>query len=102
MDKSLRKGLSSLCMTEQSHGNSDVLARKNTLVVFIREVPHLCEDGGRELGTAKDFHSRLTGDHTNLLGVCLGEYLVDEGYLLRRGDEFRHGRRRRASLEFAR
>ena len=49
VDESVGDTLAPLSMSEQAYGNRDVLAGENTLVVFVGQVPYLCEHGGRQL-----------------------------------------------------
>ena len=77
-------------MAEEAYRNCNALARENAVVVLVRKVPYLCENGGLEFGAIEYLDGSVTGDDTQLLGICLGEYLVDERNLSGRWRKFGH------------
>lgn len=80
-----------LSVTEQTNGDGNVLACERAFLVFVREVPYFSKHGRGQLRTAEDLDSGFTVEDADLLGVGVGEYLVDESYLLGRGRELGHG-----------
>ena len=77
-------------MTEQTYRNGNALAGKNTVVVLVRKIPNLRKHGGRKIGAIEYLDGSVTGDDTQLLGICLGEYLVDERNLSGRWRKLGH------------
>lgn len=90
--------LSSLCVSKQANGDSNIFTRKDALVFIVRQIPYLCKHAWRKLRAAEYLHCGFACDYSKFLCPCLLEYLVDEGYLLRRRGEFRHGLGERARL----
>lgn len=90
--------LSSLRVTEETDGYSNVLTRKNALVVFICQIPNFRKDRRRQLGTTKYLDSNIPSDDTQFLDVSLDEDLIYKGHLLRRRSEFGHDGGRKASV----
>lgn len=85
MDEGLGNALASLRMSQEANSHGDILSGEDALVVVVGDIPDLCEDRSGELRAAEYLDGSIAGDDTDLLQVCLGEYLVYEGHLLRRG-----------------
>lgn len=77
-------------MTEQAYRNGNTLARQDTVVVLICEVPDIRKYGGREVGAIEYLDGSVTGYDAQLLGICLGKDLVNERNLSGCGRELGH------------